>query len=84
MRLLYIIILLAVSYLVVKSFLNKLEQNKKIGKGDTHPDSSSNNNNDKAQMLKCEECGLHVPADEAIRQGNHIFCSLEHARQRLE
>lgn len=81
MRLLYIIILFAVSYFVVKSFLNKLENNKKIGKGSSSSDSSSNN---KAQMLKCEECGLHVPSNEAIRQGNHVFCSLEHARQRLE
>lgn len=84
MRLLFIIILFAVSYFVVKSFLNKLEKNKKIGKGGAHSDSSSNNSNDNAQMLKCEECGLHVPSNEAIRQGNHVFCSLEHARQRLE
>lgn len=56
-----------------------MEQNKRIGKNIDHSD-----NNDKTPMLKCEECGLHVPKHEAIRQGDHVFCSLEHARQRLD
>lgn len=74
-RLLFIIILFVVSYLVIKSFLSKLEKNKKIGQ---------QQRTDKTKMLKCEECGLHIPEHEAIRQGDHVFCSLEHARQRLE
>ncbi len=73
-RLLFIIILFVVSYLVIKSFLTKLENSKKIGKQRTA----------NTKMLKCEECGLHIPEHEAIRQGDHVFCSLEHARQRLE
>ena len=81
MRLLFIIILFAVSYLVVKSFLKKLEKNKQIGSDSNNNTGSDNKNN---KMLKCEECGLHIPQQEAIRQGNHVFCSLEHARQRLE
>ncbi len=77
-RLLFILILFVVSYLVVKSIRNKLDKIKRIDKKDT------NTKNKKTQMLKCDECGLHIPEHEAIKQGNLVFCSLEHARQRLE
>jgi len=80
-RLLFILILFVVSFLVVRSIRNKLDKNKQINSDDA--DKAQNNNN-KTKMLKCDECGLHVPEHEAIKQGNHAFCSLEHARQRLE
>ncbi len=81
-RLLFILILFVVSYLVVKSIRNKLDKNKRINKNDSTNGSNAKNN--KTQMLKCDECGLHIPEHEAIKQGNLAFCSLEHARQRLE
>lgn len=73
-RLLFIIILFVVSFLVVRSIRNKLEKKQQI----------NNNKTKNTRMLKCDECGLHIPEHEAIKQGNHVFCSLEHARQRLE
>ncbi len=79
-RLLFILILFVVSFLVIKSIRNKLDKNKHIDQNDH--DSASKDT--KAQMLKCDECGLHIPEHEAVKQGNHVFCSLEHARQRLE
>ncbi len=82
-RLLFILILFVVSFLVVRSIRNKLDKNKHIGSDDANRGDQTNNNN-KTIMLKCDECGLHVPEHEAIKQGNHVFCSLEHARQRLE
>jgi uncharacterized protein len=30
------------------------------------------------QMVKCDHCGLHVLQQEAIRQGQHYFCSSQH------
>ncbi len=80
MRLLFIIILFVVSYFVIKSITNKLDKNKPIG----HRRAEKPGKPVQTKMLKCDECGLHIPEHEAIRQGNHVFCSLEHARQRLE
>jgi len=32
-------------------------------------------------MVRCETCGVHLPVNEAIKQGAHHFCSLEHKDQ---
>ncbi len=29
-------------------------------------------------MLRCEECGMHLPADEALPGKGGVFCSAEH------
>jgi uncharacterized protein len=29
-------------------------------------------------MVRCEHCGLHVPASEAVRSENKFFCSNSH------
>lgn len=29
-------------------------------------------------MVSCETCGIHLPADEAIKNGGKFFCSREH------
>lgn len=35
------------------------------------------------RMVRCAECGLHVPHEEAVRDGEQYFCSAEHRdRQR--
>jgi uncharacterized protein len=31
-------------------------------------------------MVRCAHCGLHVPANEAIRSGDRAYCSEEHRR----
>ncbi len=31
-------------------------------------------------MVRCAHCGLHVPANEAIRSGDRTYCSEEHRR----
>ncbi len=30
-------------------------------------------------MLRCAQCGIYVPADEAIEANGRVFCSREHA-----
>ncbi len=32
-------------------------------------------------ILRCETCGVYVPASEAIRSGGKIYCSQEHRRK---
>ena len=29
-------------------------------------------------MVKCEQCGVHLPASEAIKSGKLHFCCIEH------
>lgn len=29
-------------------------------------------------MVKCQQCGVHLPASEAIKSGGHHFCCIEH------
>lgn len=30
------------------------------------------------RMVKCAYCGVHVPESQALRNGNHSYCSPEH------
>jgi len=75
-RILFIIVLLVVGYLLIKSWQRKLDEaktsNKKKGFGRLVK---------KSQMVKCEQCELHVPEAEAVSHGGKHFCSLEHAQQ---
>ena len=33
----------------------------------------------KAQdMVSCDNCGIHIPANEALKNGDKFFCSREH------
>lgn len=75
-RILFILILLAVSFFVIKSIRKKLDDNKQL--------DSKQSRDDKQQILKCNICNLHIPENEAIRQGEQVFCSLEHAKKHLE
>ena len=79
MRELFIVlVLLAVSLVVVKYKKRKLEEPRKtLKKGRS---SNSNNNN---KMVKCLHCGLHIPEEEAIKKGDKVFCSLEHAGREI-
>jgi len=74
-RILFILVLLAVSFYVVKLIRTKMDEAPKEIKKDT---KTTNNN-----MVKCLHCGLHIPEEEAIKQGDKTFCSLEHAKEEL-
>ncbi|RME34887.1 MAG: hypothetical protein D6786_03565 [Gammaproteobacteria bacterium] len=32
------------------------------------------------KMLRCEHCGTFVPAEEAVSEDGHVYCSQEHRR----
>ena len=85
-RLFLVLVLLAVSLYVVKYLRTKLDDKQKhINKEseNQNSDSSNNDQNTKKLMVKCQQCGLHIPEKEAIKQGDNIFCSLEHAKMGL-
>ena len=77
-RIFVFLVLLAVSFYVVKLLKTRLEEPRKKLKKDDNVDSSNANS-----MVKCLHCGLHIPEKEAIKQGDKVFCSLEHARREL-
>ena len=71
LRILALVILLAVSFLVIKSFKRKQELRRL--------DKAKQNN--VGNIIKCDVCGLHIPEKEAtINRGKH-YCCLEHANQ---
>lgn len=72
-RIFLVLVLLAVSLYVVKYLRAKLDNSQKSIKKDT----------ENQKMVKCQSCGLHIPDSEAIKQGDKVFCSLEHAKQEL-
>ena len=85
-RLFLVLVLLAVSLYAVKYIRTKLDETqKRINKEseNNNNDSGTNNQNSKKLMVKCQQCGLHIPEKEAIKQGDKIFCSLEHAKEGL-
>jgi len=74
-RIFLVLVLLAVSLYVVKYLRTKLDESQKQIKKD------SNSTSDKNKMVKCLSCGLHIPEKEAIKIGDKVFCSLEHAQE---
>jgi len=77
-RIFLVLVLLAVSLYVVKLIRTKLDEPLKKLKKDSHTDKCNQN-----KMVKCLHCGLHIPEKEAIKQGEKVFCSLEHASKQL-
>ena len=75
-RLLIIAALIYLAWRVVKNLLSQAS-----GRDNSSPDSSSQ---DAQAMLKCTQCGVHVPAPEAFTHNGRHFCSQEHQRLYLE
>lgn len=34
-----------------------------------------------APMVRCQQCGIHVPRDNALAKGEQWFCSQDHLEQ---
>lgn len=47
--------------------------------GGRRPDPSSDVSANKP-MVRCAQCGLHLPRDEAVEAGGDFFCSDAHRR----
>jgi len=44
----------------------------------TRPDDTTSK---PAPMVRCEQCGVHVPRDHALARNEHWFCSQAHLEQ---
>jgi uncharacterized protein len=78
-RIFLVLVLLAVSLYIVKYIRTKLDKPPEALNKDDQTTEDSNKN----KVVKCQHCGLHIPDDEAIKQGDKTFCSLEHAKEEL-
>lgn len=62
-RLLLIIAIVAVIYLLIRSYRKQAPQQDKPSAED---------------MVRCAHCGVHLPKGESIEADGHFFCSAEH------
>ncbi len=51
---------------------------------DGGPTRTEQSTQDAAKMLKCEQCGVHVPESESFSARGHHFCSSAHQQAWLE
>ena len=77
-RIFLYLVLLAVSLYVVKLVRSSLDKPFKKLKQDKPVEKDESDS-----VVKCLHCGLHIPEEEAIKQGDKVFCSLEHAKREL-
>ena len=69
-RIFLVLVLLAVSLYAVRFWLNS-----RANSTNRLPKQAKSQ-----KIVSCKQCGLHVPAQEAIIIGDNTFCSLEHAK----
>jgi uncharacterized protein len=66
-RLLFLAVIAAVVYWLLKSYRNQLPKD----------EGSSGQAED---MVRCVHCGVHLPKNESILAGNEYYCSEAHRR----
>jgi uncharacterized protein len=62
-RLIFLFAIVAVAYLLLKSFRRNLPEK---------PQSAAED------MVRCAHCGVHLPTGESIRAGDRYFCCAAH------
>ena len=66
-RLLFLLAVVIVVYLLLKSY------RKQPPKPDVYAQAED--------MVRCAQCGVHLPRSESILAGGNFYCSDEHRRQ---
>ena len=69
-RVLIIALLVWLVYRMIRAKLNKPSLQHKSPRATLSTD-----------MVRCHHCGIHIPANEALQQGEHYYCSAEHRDQ---
>lgn len=49
-------------------------------RGEAPPGPAARGSGEAEAMIACRQCGLNVPASEAVRSGAHAYCCEEHRR----
>lgn len=77
-RLIILFVLLAVSFYIVRLLLSNRKRQHHLSKSAT---KVTRTHKQKNNMVRCIHCGLYLPEEEAIKQGDKVFCSLKHGSQ---
>lgn len=70
------IILLVLGLLLVYWILRSYR--KRVGRRDGPPQAGT-----AEDMVRCAQCGVHLPRSESITTRGNFYCSAEHQRQHL-
>ena len=62
-RLLFLFAIAAVVYLLIKSYRKHAPEKEQVAAED---------------MVRCAQCGVHLPIGESIRVGDQLFCCAAH------
>ncbi|MBI2313283.1 MAG: preprotein translocase subunit YajC [Betaproteobacteria bacterium] len=71
-KLLLLVVVVLLVYWVVKAFSRGLR------KQDEPPRQAG-----AEDMVRCDQCGVHLPRSESVTSQGKFFCSDDHRRQRL-
>ena len=71
MNLIRLIAIAVVFWLLYRLILTVLNKTKGHGKPRRAPQQGE-------RMVRCEQCGMHVPRSEALEQGGKYYCCEEH------
>ena len=67
-KLLFIVVGLFVAYWILKGYKKKVER-----RADEPAKAAED-------MVRCSQCGVHLPRSESLSSGNAFYCSAEHRR----
>jgi uncharacterized protein len=75
-KLIVLVIIVLVVMFVLKSYLRGIEVKRQAG---APPDAANASNANMANtMVRCAQCGVHVPRGESILSRGKFFCGEEH------
>ena len=63
MRILVLIAIALLLYIIISNLLRKSKKTPTIAS---------------EKMVKCKQCGIHIPEKESLRSGNDFYCSQDH------
>lgn len=72
-RLIFFAAVMAVVYLLLKSYRNRISGEQPSGRQEPPPAHAED-------MVRCVHCGVHLPRSESIMSGGKFYCSEEHRR----
>ncbi len=74
------IIILGMLIALVRNLFLKFQQNRL--KQSAKKQSKTEKNIESKKTLRCDHCGVYIPANEALRDGEQIYCCPEHQKER--
>jgi uncharacterized protein len=71
-KIIVLVLGLLLAYWILKAY------RKRVDRRDPPPQSGSGED-----MVRCDQCGIHLPRSESLTTRGNVYCSAEHQRQHL-